>query len=352
MKESNLNDHIAALNRLYPQQMGNVAQTLPKSALIGLPVWIKGSVKIFQLDRLGEPTEAFIYLVQPEPELTFEQLMRIYRQLVERFAAPILIIADNLPAKHRPLLVKFNIAFIYKSESIYAPALGLMFNHLKRFQEDRKNRVEFKREALTPFALKLVSGLLTNRIPPEFTLKALHEFLRQEGGEVSAAKLSLTLRDLVNHGLLHASGAGPTRCFGKLNVEKTWEKILLAPIAPFFRQVEINFVQKENTEAFCLAGESALAQYSNLAVTGTATHAMSVREFRASYEGIRSKVPSSYFNIPTVIQIWKEPPHLFAVEGVLNPVELFFSMRNHPDERVQLALDEMLKDYGLVRKEK
>jgi len=352
MNESKLNDHIAALHRLYPQQMGNVAQTLPKSALIGLPIWIKGSVKIFQIERLGESTEAFLYLVQPELELTFEQLMRIYRQLVERFAAPVLIIADNLPAKHRPLLVKFNIAFIYKSESIYAPALGLMFNHLKRFQEDRKNRVEFKREALTPFALKLISGLLTNRIPSEFTLKSLHESLRQEGFEVSAAKLSLTLRDLVNHGLLHASGAGPTLCFAKLNVEKTWEKILLAPLEPFFRQVEINFVQKENREKYCLAGESALAQYSNLAVTGTVTHAMSVREFRASYKGIRSKVPSSNLNIPAVIQIWKEPPHLFAVEGVLNPVELFFSMRNNPDERVQLAIDEMLKKYGLVRKEK
>ena len=276
--------------------------------------------------------------------------MRVYRQLVEKFKAPVLIIADNLPAKHRPLLVKFNIAFIYKNESVYAPELGLKFDRLKRFQENRTIRVENKKEALTPFALKLVAGVLTNQIPPEFTLKGLHEKLHQQGVDLSMTKLSLTLKELVENGLLLAGGAGPTRYFAKADVEKTWEKILNLPLAPFFREAETNYVPK-NRETFCLAGETALAQYSNLAAGVTATLAMSVKEFRESYEGKRGEIPFGDVHTPSIIQIWKEPPHLFALRGVLNPVELFFAMRNHPDERVQMSLDEMLKPYGLIRKE-
>ncbi len=349
MDKAGLNQNIDALNRLYPQHTTGVAKTLAHSALNGLPVWVKSAVRVFELARLGEPNEPFLYLVQPQLGVAFEHLMRLYRQLVARFKAPVLIIADNLPAKHRPLLVKFNIAFIYKNESVYAPELGLKFDRLKRFQENRTIRVENKNEALTPFALKLAAGVLTNQIPAEFTLKGLHEKLHQQGVDHSMTKLSLTLKELVAHGLLLARGAGPTRRFTKADVEKTWQKILHLPLAPFFREAETNYLPK-NRETFCLAGETALAQYSNLAAGATASLAMSVKEFRESYKGKTGEIPFSDVHTASTIQIWKEPPHLFALRGVLNPIELFFTMRNHPDERVQMALDEMLKPYGLIRK--
>lgn len=350
MDNSSLNRNLDALHNLYPRHIEGGVQRLPQEALNGLPVWIKGAVRVFVLFRLGAPLEPFLYLVQPEPEVAFEHLMRVYRQLAERFKEPVLIIADNLPPKHRPLLVKFNIAFIYKNESVYAPELGLKFDRLKRFQEDRTILVKNKKETVTPFALKLFAGLLTNQIPPEFTLKWLHEKIQQKGVEVSMAKLSLTLKELVGNDLLLAEGGGPTRHFAKAAVENTWRKILVLPLAPFFREAETNYVPK-NCETFCLAGETALAQYSNLAAGTTATIAMSVKEFRESYEGKKGVIPFGDVYTPSRIQIWKEPPHLFALRGVMNPVEVFFAMRNHHDERVQMALDEMLKPYGLTRKE-
>jgi hypothetical protein len=288
--------------------------------------------------------------MQLEPEIAFEHLMRIHRQLVEKLKAPVLVIADNLPSKHRPLLVKFNIAFIYKNESVYAPELGLKFDRIRRFKEDRTIKVENKKETVTPFALKVVAGLLTNQIPPEFTLKSLHEQIQREGVDLSTTKLSLTLKELTENGLLLGGGAGPTRYFTRVDVEKTWEKFLALPLAPFFREAQTNHVPK-NRETFCLAGETALAQYSNLAATATATIAMSVKEFRESYAGKKGELPFGDLYTPNIIQIWKEPPHLFAIRGVMNPIEVFFAMRNHPDERVQMALDEMIKPYGLKRGE-
>lgn len=345
-----LDRNIHALQSLYPQPFVGVAQPLPREALNGLPIWIKGAARVFALVRLEAPHEPFLYLVKPEPEIAFEYLMRVYRQLIEKLSAPVLVSADNISPKHRPLLVKFNIAFIYKNESVYAPELGLKFDRISRFEKGRTIHVENKKEAITPFALKLIAGLLTNQIPPEFTLNGLRDKILQEGVEVSAAKLSLTLKKLVKNGLLLAGGAGPTRKFAKAEVEITWIKILALTLAPFFRERQTNYVPK-NRDSFCIAGETALAQYSNLAAGTTETIAMGVKEFRESYEKKKTEIPLGEMSPPRIIQIWKEPPHLFAIQGVMNPIEVFFAMRSHHDERVQMALDEMLKPYGLIRKE-
>jgi hypothetical protein len=349
-----LRSSVQSLQSLFPRHVASTAFIVPPQKLEGLPVWIKSTVKLFQLPMRGVHDEPFLYLAIPEQGVAFEHLLRIYRQLTEKFKAPVLIVADTISPKHRPLLVKFNIAFIYKNESIYAPELGLKFDRLKRFQENPKIRVDEKSDALSPFALKLLAGLLTNQVPREFTLKMLHKKIQDAGFDISNTKLSIALNELVGHDLLLAGGAGPTRHFANAAAEKTWKKILMMPLSPFFREAETNYVPK-NRENFCFAGETALANYSNLATGSKTVIAMSVKEFRQIYDGkhaVRSD-EASFGGVYTasMIEIWKEPPHLFAIRGNMNPVEVFFSLRNHHDERVQLALDEMLLPYGLRKEE-
>lgn len=352
MKKANLDRNIQALQSIYPQSIEGNLHAFPIRALEGLPIWLKGAAEVFALTRLDAPKDPFLYLALPNPEVAFEQLMRVYRLLNEKLRAPVLIVADNLPAKHRPLLVKFKIAFIYKSESVFIPDLGIKFDQLKKFQKNNRISVENKKETLTPFALKLIAGLLMDQIPPEFNLKGLHENILAKGYEVSATKVSLALKELTENHLLEVRGAaaGPNRYFKKIAGEAVWEKVLAIPFTPFFREAQTNFVP-QNRETFCLAGETALAQYSNLAAPAVPTIAMSVREYREAYEGKKAKVPFDDLYTPNNIQIWKEPPHLFSIRGVMNPIELFFAMRSHPDERVQISLDEMLQPYGLTRKE-
>lgn len=344
-----LEKNLQALQDLYPRHIKGRPRRLPANALDGLPVWIRGAVQLFELSLMGTP-EPFLYLVLPEQDMVFEHLMRIYRQLAAKLKAPVLIIADNLPPKHRPLLVKFNIAFIYKNESVYAPELGLKFDKIRRFRETQTLDLQNQKDALTPFGLKLVAGLLTHQIPQEFTLKSLHEKLHQEEANFSTSKLSLALNELATHGLLLARGAGPTRLFAKNATQKTWDKILALPLAPFFREARTNYVPKEKN-LYCIAGENALAHYSNLAEPAIITIAMSARDFRETYQESRNTIPFGDFGNPSVVQIWKERPQLFSINGVMNPIEVFFAMRSHSDERVQMSLNEMIKPYGLEKKE-
>lgn len=348
MEDLNLEKNLKALQALYPHAEGEL-RTLRLGKITGLPIWIKGAVDIYELPFLGAPS-APLYLLVPKENMALEHLMRIYKQLHEKLHAHILVIADALPAKHRPLLVKFRIPFIYKDESIFAPELGLKFGNLKKFEPT--NELEFKNttDALTPFALKIIAGLLTDQIPEAFTLKNLYENL-QENTKLSLSKLSMTLNELSTNGILLTQSAGPKKSYTKNENQKTWDKVLSGKLAPFFREVQTNYIPEDRSK-YTIAGETALAHYSNLATPKRATIAITAGEFRSIYQGAaKNTIPYGDWDKPSLVQIWKEDPGLFSFDGAINPIEVFFSMRDNSDERVQMSLDEMLKTYGLLRKE-
>lgn len=346
METNELKKNLDALKAFYPGNTEGELHHLSGDMLKGLPVWIKESIQLydFPLEGLGAP----LYLVVPKENITLEHLTRIYRQLAEKLDAHIIVIADHMPPKHRPLLVKYRIPFIYKDESIFAPELGLKFGKLKKFEPKLKFDLENKKETLTPFALKIVAGLLTNKIPQEFTHKFLHQKLSEQT-KLSSSKLNPTLNELAANGFLLIQGSGPTKTYIKNEIQKIWEKTLATSFAPFFREVQTNYIPNARS-AHSIAGETALAHYSNLASPKQTTVAMTAGAFRSVYQGkLKDTIPYGDFDKPSVVQIWKEDPHLFSSDGVLNPIEVFFSMRNHPDDRVQIALDEMLNTYGLTR---
>jgi Tfp pilus assembly protein PilO len=44
------------------------------------------------------------------------------------------------------------------------------------------------------------------------------------------------------------------------------------------------------------------------------------------------------------IQVWSYDPKLFAVAGVVDRLSLFLSLRDEKDERVEAALEQMMKE--------
>lgn len=346
MAADTLDRNLKALQTFYPQTEGKPRRL---EELKGLPLWMKGAVELYQLP-LTVNTDRPLFLILPKTELEFEHLIRIYKELIETLHAHLLVVADPLPPKHRPLLVKFRIPFVYKDESVFAPDLGLKFSNLKTFQAETKLQLENKKDAITPFALKITSGLLTNQIDQKFTLKQLHEQITDKKIKVAIGKLSATLNDLTTNDLLNSEGSGPKKIYIQLPKKTIWEKIVRVKFAPFFREIETNHLPKDR-KTYVIAGESALAKLSNLGESKRATIAMTTKEFRAIYQNPKKTLVPSDFGGPSVVQVWKETPDLFSIDGILNPIELYFSMRDNPDDRIQLALDELLADHGLERKE-
>lgn len=276
--------------------------------------------------------------------------MRIYQVLQEKLGPLVLVIADRMPPKHRPLLVKFRIPFIYKNESVFVPSLGLKIGNLKKFENHLKTELVPKKEELTPFALKILAGFFTNQIPQVFTQKKLLETL-QDKTKLSASKLSPALIELTKRELLNTHGSGPTKTYTQENHQRIWEKLLSLPLAPLFKEVEANYLPKPLGE-YVVAGEAALASYSNLAHPKKNIIAVTMNEFRLSIQSVNKNSLAQESQITALVQIWKEDPALFAIKGTQIPIEVFFTLQKNPDERVQISLDEMLEKFSLHREKK
>lgn len=343
MEDTVLKRNIKALKILYPEQIRIKPHPVELS---GLPIWIKGAARLFQIP-LDDHT---VHLLYPKKTLPFEQLMRVHEALTKKLKGHVLVIADKLPPKHRPLLVKFRIPFIYKDESIFAPGLGIKFGKLKKLEVAPKLEVEEKKQALTPFALKIMAGILSDQLPREFTLKLLFGNFQRKKAKLSLSKLSATLNELAVNGLLLQHGAGPQKSYSCDDNRTLWTKLLDVEAPPLYREAQTNYIPKDR-RTYIVAGESALSHYSDLAEPKQVTIAMTANDFRRVYQQEKDTIAYGDFGSPSTVQIWKSDPKLFAIDGALNPVELYFSIRTNMDERVQMSLDEMLSRYRLKRKE-
>jgi len=312
-----------------------------------LPLWLRTAADIYKLDLGPLSGCPEIFLIQPKEDLAFDQLLNVYKQVSARTGPHTLLVADTLNPKHRPLLVKFQVPFVYRDESIFAPSLALMFNRLRPYElPERMEGRELKTE-LRPFSLKLASAYLTRQLPREFTLRLLHQRLVKAGASLSLAKLSSVVTELVQNGFVDAVGAGPTKSFRFGEPKKVWDALCSARLSPFMRVVHDHYLPPGKKD-YVAAGETALAGYSELAEPSVRTIATQPAILRQ----MKSKgVPFGDFGgLGVYIEVWKQDPRLFSMAGKLNPIELYISMREHADERVQSALETMLSKYGLIPK--
>lgn len=333
MKEPN--NTLQAFQTLFPTVQQDQFFLRPKN-LSDFPFWLRSAADAYTLE-ISAKEKLHVTLIRPKGELSFDQLINIYRQVSAKTGQKTLLIADSLNPKHRPLLVKFGIPFIFKNESIFAPNLALVFDRLKSLEQKKEQKDILLKEELSPFALKLIAGHIIGELSQELTLKSILQKLPKAIKPPSRAKLSNVMNELVRAGLATSTGAGPKKTFSFLVRRKLWSALGTTRFSAVMKIIEGHYELPKRPE-YVLSSESALATYSDLASPKIVTIAVS--------SAVYSRLSPSQSTI--YIQVWKSDPRLFSVKGNLNPIELYFSMRSHPDERVQLALKQMLSKYDLT----
>ena len=332
-----------ALETLFPSLRGGRLE-LKEKDLSAFPFWIRSASTVHTVQIPGEEaTSQRLTLIHPKAGLSFDQLLNVYRQVEQKTGPYTLLIADDINPKHRPLLVRSGVQFVYRDESIFAPSLAVMFKKLRAYKhKDLKG--EIIKRPLHPLSLKLLAAHLTRQLPREIGLQNLLTLLKKHGAKISLSKLSLVMNELVQFGVTTTLGNGPKKKFVFSEPSAIWTSLNEGTVAPFMKTVALPHFKKSGTD-YMLAGESALAEYSDLASPKIPTVAMTMEGYR------KLATPSAGQDLAqsgAYVQVWKENPKLFSIKGKLNPVELYFSMREHTDERVQLALKTMLAEYDLA----
>ncbi len=304
-------------------------------------MWLRRAAKYHKV----KSNKIAIGLIEPKNSLEFDVLQKVQNQVEKKEPIQWLISADKINPRYRALFIKNNVPFIFKDQSIYAPLLGLKINRNQMRKTSNTNE-EIVAKPIAALELKILAGVLSNQLNLEdFNLDDLLTVLEKRNFNLSKMTLSRAINQLIKRELVTAQGSGPNRQLNFKPKNDIWLSTQHIPVKTGTKLIEVKWpiIKKGNI----LSGESALQHYSDLAESEQRTFAVTQKDYDLLKQTFGK---SEAIKKPTFIEVRKISPKLFSIKGSLNPIELYFELRDHMDERVQLSLSQMLKAYNLEAK--
>jgi hypothetical protein len=241
--------------------------------------------------------------------------------------------AEQLPAYMRRRLVELGQTFVIPGRQLFWPALG----SAETVQRTRRLKPE-PVPHLSPVAQLLFFAILLKRLPTPNTVTESSIFLQYTSMSVSRA-----VKELEASGLIMTAATGRMRSFALSDSPKaSWERAGPLLRSPVLREFYVRDSTREKIW-LTLAGETALAEFSNLSAPATRVFAVSSRTWSEKFEAI-DELPLQDAGCCQV-QLWRYAPDTLARDGVADPLSLHLSLRESKDMRVQIALEEMMEQF-------
>ena len=240
------------------------------------------------------------------------------------------LIASELPGYTRRRLVERQIPFVVPGQQMYWPALGVAA------QTKKTARTFVKPEALTPAAQAVLIHALNGKITTPITPKELAVQLEYAGMSMTRALDEIEGNDL---GRITREGRERLLDFAK-NRRTLWQGALPYLRTPVRKTIRI----KEDhlpPDLKIKAGETALADRSMLAPPKEPVYVLGRQNWKKLAESIE-QIPVEDDGTCR-IQLWRYDPALFMKNGCVDPFSLYLSLKDEEDERLEMALAEMME---------
>ena len=297
----------------------------------------------YELHQLRVDGSGFLGIVLREPE-TFQpsrfekHLGRLMEaQEGESNADDYCLIAEELPGYVRRSLVKRRIPFVVPGLQLNWPALGAVVQSRNRHA---RKVAKTEPRLLMPATQVVILYALNGGMDAAQTPKALAQRLGY-----TAMTLSRALDEIEAQGLGRVSREGRERLLDfPEGLKALWEKAESRLRNPVREMVRV-WQHDLPTEGTFQAGETALAGYSLLAEPSEPVFAIGRDDWKLLARTVeRVPIPESD---TCHLQVWRYEPRLLARNGVVDPFSLYLSLKDEPDERVQIALEEMMEETWL-----
>jgi DNA-binding MarR family transcriptional regulator len=244
-----------------------------------------------------------------------------------------LFVFDGLAAYQRRSLIEAKISFLCPGNQLYLPDLGIdLREHLKPAPN--------KAAKLTPAAQVLVLACLHRKIPlgVTFTGTAL-------GTEFGYAKMTMTraLDELRQLRWVETEG---NRQFSQhrfvLGGRELWDQARPRMRSPVIKRL---YLDEWFPGQKFKAGQSALEELTLLGSPQRATWAITSQQWQTlQHEPGTHLIPAvAKDNAHAEFELWRYDPALLATPPLVDPLSLALSFQDNPDERVQMAVDDVLR---------
>lgn len=238
---------------------------------------------------------------------------------------------QTISKKQRDALIQSKISFIATPEQIYLPFLGIVLS--ERFKKAKEINVE----KMMPVTQQLFLYLLYHKESSVLKSKAADD-LGITRTSITRASEQLFAMDLIEQNKM--GKAVYMRL--KYNPKEAIEKATPYMINPIQSKMTVD--KTDFNEKHLYSGETALSLYSML--NPPMVKDVAIYKGNIDIKTLKEvDVRFSDTNSVITIELWKYDPMLFAHSDKVDPVSLFCLLKEVEDERVEMAVEEMMEEY-------
>ena len=314
---------------------------LLRSKIGKLPLFLSETYNLSEAKILNLP---FIIVERRNPdELSILQTEKHFKIIKDTFDTKVVLLANNLASYNRKRLIEKGINFIVPGKQLFLPDL------LIDLRETLSPRRETgKKQTLLPSAQLLVLYRILNKENilriENIPFKQLAEIFHYTPMVITNAADNLRL-----HEICTTEGSKQRSIRFNLNIPEMWNDLVKRNllINPVLKRV---FVDEKPENVFLLhSNTSALPEYSDMNPSRQEFFAIDRKAFYDLQKNNRlSNANKSEGNY--CLEVWKYDP-LNLIGGIMNekiavdPLSLFLCLKNDHDERIQDALEQIIKKY-------
>ena len=323
----------AAIQQYLHDSLGFTAKIRPWPGAAKLPYFLQDAFDTREMTLLGHP----ILLANPRAGRN-QGLADVKAQLnkLRSIASlPVIYVTDALASYERKRLVEQQVPFLVPGNQLYLPDLGI------DLREYFRQTQQAPAAALSPATQALLIAALLHK-PWRAEWKPA-EIVANLG--YTPMTLSRAVRELTATGIAKLERHGRDRYLNTTrSPHDVWEQAKPLLRSPVKRAVWVLAPAKWMPPKIRTAGMSALAQLSLLAEPPIPVYAVSAAQWKAATKaGVEELLEPSEGCCEW--QLWNYSPELLANSRTVDPLSLTLSLQHETDERVQLALDELRKQF-------
>ena len=248
---------------------------------------------------------------------------------------PVIYVTGALASYERKRLIEQKVPFIVPGNQLYLPDLGI------DLREYFRQRPQVPDTALSPATqAMLITTLLRKPWQADWQPAEVVNELGYTPMTLSRAVKELTAAGIAT---LHNEGRA-RRLHMERSAAETWEHAKPLLRNPVKRRIWAHPIPKLKPPHARLAGLSALARFSMLTEPQWPIYALSPAQWKAATQAGLETLPEQ---LPSACewQLWHYNPALVQGSATVDPLSLTLSLQDETDERVQLALGELKKQF-------
>jgi DNA-binding transcriptional ArsR family regulator len=296
-----------------------------------LPYFFSRQYALYRL-LIGNTLFSAVFL-REEDEFKPAQFIKHMRQVSPVNVDELCVVAESLPSYVRRRLIEKGIAFVVPKVQMYLPTLGMELR--PRSVRKKLNTVE----RFSPATQVVLIHWLLGRVKGSLTPLELSQQLGY-----SAMTMSRALDELEAAKIAQVRRVGRERLVTFPEDRRAaWQDLnprLRNPVSHTVRIVEHELHRLDALPA----GISALSSRSMMNGPTYPEYAISRDVWKAMEKTGIEKIPVEEPGI-CLLQIWCYDPKILEVEGFVDPFSLYLGLQDENDERVEMALAEMMAQY-------